>query len=634
MRKKILYNIAILGVLALGGLTISSCHKDLLDRVPAGELAASEFWKSTDDAEYIINGVYSQTRGIFDRDYSWDGYTEFLRYTNSVSKSTLIGGVAYAGSTYYEPNNQYGGAHNNYYKYCYAAVNRANFAIENISKMLDYSSESIKPQLVEYIAEARMLRAMTYFRMISLWGDVIYYEFSPKSDDDVTSLARTPIAEIYQHIYDDFTYAYENLPDTPVARGRFTKWGALGLRGKLQLFWACWNRTSWPWETPTAPNGGWPELDTFTPSQSASDEAYIGAAKDFRTVIEDSGLTLFRDGEPGDWGTMGDCETLPNYYYLFIPTANDDGELMVTFTHGGTGTGQGDELMRWFGTRATENSQGLCNIRTEIINRYQSTITGDFCDPVVYINPNRNSDARTTLNCAVNPQTYANRDYRMKATMLWDRESMVALRSLALNGIAAFEYGHYSGTVTASNGVSYPAINCDNGRRTGLIPRKFVRNYAAGGRNQGDYSWPVLRLADVYLMYAEAANEAYGPTGDGGLAIELVNKIRHRGNLPALKPSKYSDKETFFYAIEQERIVELFAEGERFFDLRRWRSIERCFGAPQTLPGYITRDTWGSVQNHLYANTPIVTYQRQYIFRIPESERERNPKLTQNPCWM
>ena len=41
-----------------------------------------------------------------------------------------------------------------------------------------------------------------------------------------------------------------------------------------------------------------------------------------------------------------------------------------------------------------------------------------------------------------------------------------------------------------------------------------------------------MRLADVYLMYAEAANEAYGPTGDGGLALDVVNRVRHRGNLP------------------------------------------------------------------------------------------------------
>lgn len=90
----------------------------------------------------------------------------------------------------------------------------------------------------------------------------------------------------------------------PVALGSFTKWGALAFRGKLQLFWACWNRTSWPWDTPVSPNGGWPELDTFTPNASESVQAYKDAAADFKKVIEESGINLFRSGEPGDWGEM------------------------------------------------------------------------------------------------------------------------------------------------------------------------------------------------------------------------------------------------------------------------------------------------------------------------------------------
>ena len=58
-----------------------------------------------------------------------------------------------------------------------------------------------------------------------------------ESNDEVANISRTSITEIKQHIYDDFTYAWEKLPAKPVALGRFTKWGALAFRGKLQLFW-------------------------------------------------------------------------------------------------------------------------------------------------------------------------------------------------------------------------------------------------------------------------------------------------------------------------------------------------------------------------------------------------------------
>lgn len=70
-------------------------------------------------------------------------------------------------------------------------------------------------------------------------------------------------------------------------------------------------------------------------------------------------------------------------------------------------------------------------------------------------------------------------------------------------------------------------------------------------------------------MYAEAVNETSGPTSE---CVALLNKIRSRGNLPALTPDKYANSEAFFNAIEQERIVELvlkvcvhsiFAAGEK-----------------------------------------------------------------------
>ena len=343
--------------------------------------------------------------------------------------------------------------------------------------------------------------------------------------------------------------------------------------------------------------------------------------------IEESGINLFRSGEPGDWGEMGGCEVLPNYFYLFLPTANTDPELMVGFTHGGTGTGQGEELMRDFGTRATEGSQGWGQPRAELANRYQSTVTGDFCEKLIPRNP-ADADARTAVNSALNPESYKDRDYRMKSTLLWDGETMVTMLNLSFDQIRKYQYKTLKGTVDG-----YGAINAD-GDQTGYIMRKFVRNYAGQGRSDGDYHMPVMRLADVYLMYAEAANEAYGPTGDGGLALDVVNRVRHRGNLPALKPEKYVDKLTFFYAIEQERIVELFAEGQRFFDLRRWRSIERVFLSPQTSPGVRMYDTHGALRQTVFNNTSLLNYQRNYIFRIPPSERNKNPNLTQNTPWL
>jgi hypothetical protein len=139
-----------------------------------------------------------------------------------------------------------------------------------------------------------------------------------------------------------------------------------------------------------------------------------------------------------------------------------------------------------------------------------------------------------------------------------------------------------------------------------------------------------MRLADVYLMYAEATNELNGPQTD---AIDLVNKIRHRGNLPDLLAYMIADKQSFFNAIEQERIVELVGEGHRSFDLRRWRAIERVWGPPGSA-GVWRRDTWGANVTRYFQNASELTYQQCYIFRIPPGERDKNDNLTQNTPWL
>jgi hypothetical protein len=130
-------------------------------------------------------------------------------------------------------------------------------------------------------------------------------------------------------------------------------------------------------------------------------------------------------------------------------------------------------------------------------------------------------------------------------------------------------------------------------------------------------------------MYAEASNEVSGPLAD---AIDVVNKVRHRGNLPPLAAAKTASKQAFFDAIEQERIVELIGEGQRGFDLRRWRALERVWGPPGG-PGVFRIDTWGAQPSRYFQNASDREYQQDYIFRIPPGERDKNPNLTQNIPW-
>lgn len=80
-------------------ILLSSCKDDLLNQVPAGELASVLYWKTEADAEYALNGAYSATRRVFSRDYMFDGLGDYLRFRSSASTSQTTGdrAIAYRG---------------------------------------------------------------------------------------------------------------------------------------------------------------------------------------------------------------------------------------------------------------------------------------------------------------------------------------------------------------------------------------------------------------------------------------------------------------------------------------------------------------------------------------------------------
>ena len=618
-------------VVSVAGL-FSSCA-DFLNQPSRVDLPSSAFWQDVNDAEYALNGAVADIRYLFDRDYYLEAMGEYVNVSGNVLQNTannedpseaLKNGAAYDGFYELYPSG-YGGKFANMYRYCYGGINRCNYVIDGIQKMIAQGqTEADEKKLNEFIGEAKLFRALIYLRLISMWGDVPYIDERIYYKEDVERITRTPMETIKDSLISDLTDAFNKLPEKASKSGRMTKAAALGLRGKVQLYWASWNKF------------GWPELAGFMPDAQEAQEAYEAAASDFRHVIDDYGLTLFRNGEPGDCDSLGRAEILPNYFYLFLPTANGDPEFIIAFNHGSTGTSQGEKLMRDLAGRSVEYSQGWLSPRYALADRYQSTITGDFCEPLVPMSAGE-PDARTAKNSALNPQSYANRDYRMKASMLWDYEMIQGLMDKKETGWVPFIYKTWGVENFEINGEYYTTY--ETGIWTGYAFRKFIRNYGGQGRDDGDFNWPVMRLADVYLMYAEAVNFA-NLESEKPYAVELVNRVRHRGNLPPLTADKTGTQDAFFDAINQERIVELFAEGHRMFDLRRWRLIEESFCGPGDPTGYVIRDTWGnpisgfSTNGTIFQNATDLSYEQCYIFQIPESERNRNSNLTQNKPWM
>ncbi|HKJ42411.1 MAG TPA: RagB/SusD family nutrient uptake outer membrane protein [Sunxiuqinia sp.] len=176
---------------------------------------------------------------------------------------------------------------------------------------------------------------------------------------------------------------------------------------------------------------------------------------------------------------------------------------------------------------------------------------------------------------------------------------------------------------------------------TGYFIKKLVdwnMTLSSSGATYKSYPWPMIRLADVYLMYAEAKNEADGPSDD---IYSYLNKIRERAGLETIQdswtnysvdPTKYQTKEGLREIIHQERGIELAFEGSRFWDLRRWKEAADKLNQPIT--GW---NVYGTDDDSYYQVRTVFAQEfispRDYFWPIQESELLRNPNLIQNPGW-
>ena len=234
--KNIISTIGCVALLA-SAVALTGCDS-LLDQTSSSEVPASEFWKTEEDATYALMGAYQHVRGLFDRDYYFDGHGELLRVRSqgvlSTSPGNIVRGGAYSNGNYYpDPMWGYGKTFDAYYEMAYGGVNRTNYVIENVQKMIpNAATEESRKNLEAIVGEARLLRGMVYFRLITMWGDVPYFDKVVNDNSEVQYISRTPIAQVKDSILADFTYAFNTLPDKASEEGRAAKPAALAFRAK------------------------------------------------------------------------------------------------------------------------------------------------------------------------------------------------------------------------------------------------------------------------------------------------------------------------------------------------------------------------------------------------------------------
>lgn len=175
------------------------------------------------------------------------------------------------------------------------------------------------------------------------------------------------------------------------------------------------------------------------------------------------------------------------------------------------------------------------------------------------------------------------------------------------------------------------------GNLSGFRPKKGADEYIANTENDGSDKI-IMRYAEVLLSWAESENELNGPAA----AYPLIDQIRSRVGMIKLSVAMPNlSKAAMRTIIRNERRVELFNEGQRWFDIRRWKIAERVMVDAVGLD--VSKMKWYSNGNVTadWQYEPIVIDQRSfnakrdYLWPIPQKEMNANPEFEgdQNPGY-
>ena len=228
------------------------------------------------------------------------------------------------------------------------------------------------------------------------------------------------------------------------------------------------------------------------------------------------------------------------------------------------------------------------------------------------------------LNFDREPRFYA--DLGFDGSMWYKRDALGDETKWHIEG----KFGQYSGS-------DHPFFF----NETGYYCKKLVNwrmTFSNDGGTFENYAWPEMRLADLYLLYAEALNEIQGPTAE---VYSYLDQIRERAGLDGVveswaahsnNPSKPLSKEGLRSIIQQERMIELAFEGQRYWDLLRWKRAVQEFN--DNVQGWnIKGDDEASYYQIRTIHIQNFISPRDYFWPLSETSLIRNTNLVQNPGW-
>lgn len=573
------------------GLMMASCS-DFLDVDPRNKISDAAVWSNVDLANAALNDCYTYVEGENENGVPFSSYTDDVYHRTGYATEVYTMGTVSCDNY----NVGYSEARGNTWYFYYKAIKQVNELLENIGKVpASGNTETTKKKQIE--GQAYFLRAFFYHQLYSLYGRVplVYHTFDIDSQWEQT---RAPMDEVADSICKDCDRAADILPVQYASSddfGRATKGAALAVKARTLLYKA-------------SPLFG-------TPSK----ERWQAAADANKAVIDLNAYSLPSVNNADDYAALFyDAENPEIIFEKLYNTKDPEGGALNYLFQAPMGAfagghGWGVWLPTYQAADVYENADGskfeMKDVKEYSIKKAEVTDAG-----VVY---NHATIQATTQS------PYVGRELRFYANFIYDGSKWGY-------GDDNREIGVFEPGEEGVKGGNSSALNTDdeywNATKTGYYMKKFLNPaYNTDQEDEVDTTpWIFFRLAEIYLNYAECQMEL----GNKAEALKYINLVRQRVGLPAATGKDLRAE------YEYERRVELMFEGQRFFDLRRWKKMPETYSGdnlPTAMKIYKMKD--GTM---LYTHDETVLQQRSfrdamYWMPVPRYELNKCPNLDGAP---
>lgn len=576
---------------SLSVMVPSGCD-EALDLEPLDRVSDTDYWKSANEFKLAANEFYGYLRGF--GNITLNNAANNINNSNSLDNSRLAGDLGADRGAYARGTNTLVSVDNNYteaYKW-----------IRKINTLLAKSTSYAKPDEIKtYVAEAKFFRAYVYFdKLLTSYGGVILVKDVLTPESAELKAARNTREETIDFIIQDLEEAIVDLPVENAiltdGKGRISKGAAQAFLGRVCLYEGTWQKFR---------NGDATRYNTLLDKSIANSDAVITS----------------------------------NLYALFKPAALGDSALKYMFI-------LENQKSNPAGIPKSANQEYIVAVRYESTNLLR-TIPGNISFyslgpdmsrkmADMYLSSDGLPIEKTTtpFSRATLTSEYQNRDNRMRNFM------MIPGRPYWQNAVNYHINWDWSPTDLAIARIHNPWT----GDITGYNSQQWSAERQVPNGQEG-YDFPVIRLAEVYLNYAEAVYERNGTIADADLDKSL-NLVRNRINasMPRLSNGLVSANGLDMREeIRRERAVELQGEGFRMDDLKRW------YIAHIELTKPVLGVRWAGTEFAAkYNNPPALTgdgdviadpanerkfSEKNYLIPLPTGQIQLNPNLKQNPGW-